>query len=88
MEDVLRRIAAFNDHQEELRAKVTGAMVYPVFLMGFGFLIVAVMLVKFVPEFSDMFDQLAAQGELPWATKALMAMSDWAQKYWVLDCSA
>ncbi|HIE96618.1 MAG TPA: type II secretion system F family protein, partial [Fuerstia sp.] len=29
LEDVLARVAAFNDHQEELKGKVTGAMVYP-----------------------------------------------------------
>ncbi|MFM7920962.1 MAG: type II secretion system F family protein, partial [Planctomycetaceae bacterium] len=33
LEEVLSRIAVFNEHQEELRGRVTGAMVYPMFLM-------------------------------------------------------
>jgi general secretion pathway protein F/type IV pilus assembly protein PilC len=31
LEEVLSRIAVFNEHQEELRGRVTGAMVYPMF---------------------------------------------------------
>lgn len=84
LEDVLKRIAAFNDHQEELKARVVGAMVYPIFLLVIGAIIVIVMLVKFVPEFAGMFDRLAAKGELPWATTTLMSMSDIAQNYWMI----
>ena len=32
LEDVLRRIADFTEHQEDLKAKVIGALAYPVFL--------------------------------------------------------
>jgi general secretion pathway protein F len=84
LEDVLKRIAAFNDHQEELKARVVGAMVYPVFLLVVGAIIVIVMLVKFVPEFAGMFDRLADKGELPWATTTLMALSEIAQNYWLI----
>ena len=84
LEDVLKRIAAFNDHQEELKARVVGAMVYPIFLLVVGAIIVIVMLVKFVPEFADMFKRMADKGELPWATTTLMGMSEIAQNYWLI----
>lgn len=53
LEDVLARVAAFNDHQEELKGKVTGALVYPVFLMGVGSIIITVLLIWFVPQFAQ-----------------------------------
>ncbi len=84
LEDVLKQIASFNQQQEELRAKVVGAMVYPMFLLSVGTAIVVVMLVKFVPEFAGIFSQMEERGELPWATTALMAISDWLKNSWKL----
>ncbi|MCR9197521.1 MAG: type II secretion system F family protein [Planctomycetaceae bacterium] len=82
LEDVLSRVAAFNDHQEELKGKVTGAMVYPLFLMGVGTIIISVLLVWFVPEFASIFSRMREQGQLPWATTALMSFSDFLQANW------
>lgn len=84
LEDVLKRVAAFTDHQEDLKGKVVGAMVYPAFLGTFGSIIVAVLLVKFVPKFEPIFARMKEQDALPWATTALLTMSDFAQKYWLL----
>lgn len=84
MEDVLKQIAAFNQHQEELRGRVIGAMVYPAFLMLVGTAIVIVMLVKFVPEFESIFASMKAKGELPWATTTLMSMSNKLQNNWLI----
>jgi len=36
LEDVLRRIADFTEHQEDLKAKVVGALAYPIFLASSG----------------------------------------------------
>jgi general secretion pathway protein F/type IV pilus assembly protein PilC len=84
LEDVLKRVAAFTDHQEDLKGRVVGAMIYPAFLAVFGTIIVAVLLVKFVPKFQPMFANMAERDSLPWATTALLAMSDAAQRYWVV----
>lgn len=84
LEDVLKRIAAFTDHQEEIKGRVIGAMVYPMFLLVFGTGIVWALLVWFVPKFSGIFDRMAAQGDLPWATTALLGFSVTAQRFWLL----
>lgn len=84
MEDVLKRIAAFTDHHEDLRSQVVGAMVYPLFLMVMGTGIVTAMLVFFVPKFAPIFERMAARGSLPWATTALMSVSDFSREYGVL----
>ncbi len=84
LEDVLKRIAAFVEHQQELRSRVVGAMVYPLFLFGMGTAIVVGMMVFFVPKFAPTFDAMAAQGSLPWATTALMARSAFLPKWGLL----
>ncbi len=81
LEDVLARIAAFNEQQDELKGRVTGAMVYPVFLMTVGIVIVTVMMVVFVPEFAAIFGRMREAGTLPWATTTLLSFSDMIQSY-------
>src|SRR5436305_7756528 len=36
LEDVLKRVADFTEHQEDLKSKVVGSLAYPVFLAGIG----------------------------------------------------
>ena len=81
LEDVLKRISAFTEHQEELKARVVGAMVYPLFLLVMGGGIVVAMLTFFVPKFTPIFDRMAERGSLPWATTALMSLSESMQVY-------
>ncbi len=76
MEDVLKRIAAFTEHQQELQSRVVGAMVYPLFLLGMGTAIVVGMVGFFVPKFQPIFDQMDERGNLPAATTALMSLSE------------
>ncbi len=81
MEDVLKRISAFTEHQEELKARVVGAMVYPMFLLAMGSAIVMAMLTFFVPKFTPIFERMAERGSLPWATTTLMSLSESMQGY-------
>lgn len=82
LEDVLKQIADFTEHQQELKGRVFGAMAYPIFLLTAGIGVVWAMLVWFVPKFSGVFERMAERDELPWATTALMALSNYAGSYW------
>lgn len=84
LEDVLKRIAAFTEHQQELRGKVLGALVYPAFLAIMGGTIVTVMVTFFVPKFAPIFERMASTGDLPAATSLLMSASDLARGPWAL----
>ncbi len=88
LEDVLKRIAAFTEHQQELRGRVTGALVYPAFLLVMGAGIVGVMMIFFVPKFAPIFERMASAGELPAATSLLMSASDAFRSYGVLIVAA
>jgi general secretion pathway protein F/type IV pilus assembly protein PilC len=81
LEDVLRRVADFTEHQEDLKSKVIGAMAYPVFLMIIGSIVLTILLVFFVPKFEPIFKKLDEQGELPFITQALMAISSFVGHY-------
>lgn len=75
LEDVLRRIADFTEHQEDLKAKVVGALAYPVFLAVTGFILLNILILFFVPRFEPIFKRLEEKGELPALTTMLMGTS-------------
>src|SRR5262249_14311579 len=80
LEDVLERIAQFTENQEDLRAKVIGAMAYPVFLAVTGFIILNILILFFVPRFEPIFEKLEEKGQLPWLTQTLISTSQAFQR--------
>jgi general secretion pathway protein F/type IV pilus assembly protein PilC len=81
LEEALLRVASFTDQQEDLKGRTVSAMVYPLLLGSAGTIVVTVLIVFFVPKFAEMFEQLRARGELPWATDALLWFSETCQRY-------
>ena len=63
----------------KMKKKIKGAMAYPLFVLVIAVVVVIVLMVKVVPTFTAMFDDLG--GELPGITKALIAVSDFFQNY-------
>ncbi|HKI36080.1 MAG TPA: type II secretion system F family protein [Gemmataceae bacterium] len=75
LEDVLKRIADFTEHQEDLKSKVIGALAYPIFLGTVGFLVLNALVLFFVPKFETIFKKLEEKGELPLLTQAIVGLS-------------
>ena len=75
LEDVLKRIADFTEHQEDLKSKVVGAIAYPAFLMVVGSLVLIALVVFVVPMFEPVFGKLEEKGELPMLTTVLLGTS-------------
>jgi general secretion pathway protein F/type IV pilus assembly protein PilC len=75
LEDVLKRIADFTEHQEDLKAKVVGALAYPVILAVIGTLVLFSLILFVVPRFEPIFKKLDELGELPTLTIFIMGAS-------------
>jgi general secretion pathway protein F/type IV pilus assembly protein PilC len=75
LEDVLKRIAEFTEHQEDLKAKVVGALAYPIFLAIVGTIVLNILVLFFVPRFETVFKKLEEKGELPFLTQMLVGVS-------------
>jgi general secretion pathway protein F/type IV pilus assembly protein PilC len=82
LEDVLKRISDFTEHQEDLKAKVIGALAYPVFLSVVGLIVLNILVIFFVPKFEPIFKKLEEKGELPILTQGLISTSHVMQKQW------
>lgn len=82
LEDVLRRIADFTEHSEDMKSEVIGSMAYPVLLGTVGFVILNVLVIFFVPQFEPIFEKLAKKGELPGLTTFIIGLSHFIQDNW------
>lgn len=82
LETVLIRLADFMDQQAELKGKIQTAMVYPIAMGVIGIGVVTLLMVKVVPNISQMFEDQGAQ--LPLATRFLVSLSAIIAGYWWL----
>jgi type IV pilus assembly protein PilC len=79
---VLQRLSGYIEKAAKLKAKVKGAMVYPVTIIGVAVLVIVFMMIFVIPTFAKMFQGLGA--DLPLPTKIVMVISDLVQKYVIL----
>ena len=70
------------DKQTRMGARVRGALAYPVFVLFVAVIVVIVIMVKVVPTFTAIFDSYGA--ELPGITKALIAISHFFSRWWMV----
>jgi general secretion pathway protein F len=82
LDAVLMRLADFLDSQLALRAKVSGALTYPVIMMIMGSLVMGVLLIVVVPQITTVFEDMGKT--LPWNTQVLIAVSSAVGGYWWL----
>ncbi len=74
LDQILLRIADHVQADMELKGKIKSAMAYPVVMFGITIIITFVMITFLVPVFAKMFKDMG--GELPFATRMLIMMSD------------
>jgi len=79
---VLERLADYTEARQELRQRVTNALVYPIALVVMAVAIISFMLATVVPKIVGVFENTSA--ELPALTSGLIATSDFLRDYWVL----
>ena len=81
LEDALDRVAQFTEQQEDLKSRTIGALAYPVFLAAVGTIVVAILMVFFVPNFEHLFARLRERNELPLLTDGLLWISALLQSW-------
>jgi type IV pilus assembly protein PilC len=82
LETVLNRLAEYIETSVKLKAKVKGALFYPVAVIVVAFIVVAFIMVFVVPKMSKMF--LQSGQELPALTVWVINCSNFFQHYWYI----
>ncbi|SDS28811.1 type IV pilus assembly protein PilC [Halopseudomonas sabulinigri] len=80
LESLLDRIATYKEKTEALKAKIKKAMTYPISVVVVAIIVTAIMLLKVVPSFQEVFANFGA--ELPGFTLFVIGLSEWLQAWW------
>ena len=78
LEEVIRRYVAYSRLIDSVRRKTVSALIYPSILLGLSCVVVGIIVLRVVPEFSGFYQGMGA--ELPMATRCILAISDFLQQ--------
>lgn len=81
LSQVLSRLADYLEDRQELRAKLSLALVYPSIVLAVAITVVGALLVYVLPQVVQVFQH--AHQQLPWLTRALIALSGFLQATWI-----
>jgi len=82
LDKVLLRLADNLEKEKEFGSRIKGAMIYPAVVVVGMIAVMAIMVIFVIPQMRSIYDQF--QTELPFSTKALLAISDFMVKFWPL----
>lgn len=82
LEESMDRMAVQFEKSAKTKALIKKAMTYPIMVVFVAIGVVIVMLVKVIPSYVDMFQDLGT--DLPGITKAVVRMSEFVQSFWFI----
>jgi type IV pilus assembly protein PilC len=82
LEQLLERLALYEEKTMQLKNKVKSALIYPAAVMVVAFVVLTVIMIFVIPAFKEVFTSFGA--DLPAPTLAVMWMSDQFVRYWWL----
>lgn len=82
LENLLDRIATYKEKTEALKAKIKKAMNYPIAVIVVAVIVSAILLIKVVPQFEEVFANFGA--ELPAFTQMVIGISQALQEWWFI----
>lgn len=82
LDQIMKRLADYYEAQEKLKSKLRSAMIYPCFMLVFGFAVVGFMMTYIVPKITAIFE--SREANLPISTQILIGVSNVVSQYWYL----
>jgi len=80
LEELLERLALYQEKMVALKNKIRSALIYPVAVLVVAFVVMAVIMIFVIPSFKDVFTSFGA--DLPAPTLFVIGMSEVFVKYW------
>ncbi len=80
LDTLLDRLATYKEKTQAIKAKIKGALFYPIAVIVVAFIIVTVIMIWVVPAFKQVFTSFGA--DLPGPTLMVIAISEFFVSYW------
>jgi len=86
LDTILIRLAEFTESQNELNAKVRGALTYPVIMLAFTIGLMFFLFIVVIPKMTAVFESMSVT--MPWYTTMIIDASGFMVNYWYLIIAA
>lgn len=80
LDQVMERLADFQENEQETRGKIVSALTYPVFMVVVCVFVLMILFIVVVPNFTVMFQDMNVQ--LPLSTQLLLSFTGFVSKSW------
>lgn len=80
LDTTFERLSDFYAKRSKVKGKVVSALTYPLFVLAVAVIVIAIIMVKAVPQFTSTFATMGL--DLPFPTRALIAASDFC-RHWL-----
>lgn len=80
LEGILHKLAGYMEKTEALKSKIKSALFYPTAVIVVAFIVVTILMIFVIPQFSDLFKNFGA--DLPALTQLLIDMSNFFVAWW------
>ncbi len=77
LDTILQRLATYIEKAEKLKARIKGAMTYPIVVVSIAIIVIAVIMIFVIPVFQEMFASFGKA--LPVPTQMVVAMSNFTK---------
>lgn len=81
LDTILIRLAEFKESQTAIQAKVRSAMLYPIMMLTFTMILLAVLFIYVIPKIVTVFES-SPELKLPWYTIVVIDISGFLVNYW------
>ncbi|MGD1042364.1 MAG: type II secretion system F family protein [Sedimentisphaerales bacterium] len=79
---ILSRVADFMEKSQKLKARVKGAMIYPIVVLSAAFTMLLLLMIFIIPKFQVVLTEMLGEGQMPYVTLAVLRVAQWlAQDY-------
>jgi len=82
LEGILHKLAGYMEKTEALKSKIKAALFYPTAVIVVAFIIVTILMIFVIPQFSELFSSFGA--DLPALTQFLVDSSNFFVAYWYM----
>jgi type IV pilus assembly protein PilC len=79
---IMEKLALHFEKQHDLQEKIRSATLYPIVIISVAFIVIAIMIIFVLPQFSQIFNSLGMP--LPLFTRLLLSMGTFLRRYWFL----
>ncbi|MBL8749607.1 MAG: type II secretion system F family protein [Planctomycetes bacterium] len=80
-EEILNRLSGFLEQSETIKARVRGALAYPVAILCVAIAVLMLVFAFVIPKFKSVFESMG-KGDLHWTTKIVMNLGDHMKVWW------